>query len=647
MKRHSRYLLLIAIVFASQLSFAQMSKADRLFANFSYPQAITAYQEELQTSAKSEGYIYQRIAESYRLMGDYGNALEWYAKVVNLKGVDAINHFWYAKMLESNGNHDSAKVWFDKYVEKLPKDSRAKQHKGYSKEKITDLLTDKGIYEISGVSFNTEHDELSPAFVGKKVAFLTNRAKDVSLVRRKHVWNNRPYYDIYVSDRQDNNDLIDPNPFPNFNGNYHEAQVTFTRDAKRIYFTRHSSSGNSLLKGTNKTVSFMIFTARKVTLGSGEEKWTDAEALDFNSSEYACMHPTVTSDGQKLYFSSDQPGGEGGMDLYVCDKTILGWSKPRNLGPGINTSGAEVFPFITARGDLYFSSNGHLGVGGLDVFKAKKSKTGFSNPRNLGFPINDVMDDFGFILDVNEADGYFTSNREGGAGRDDIYKIKVLGKEDEEIEEIPLTPQLEVFVYDKLTGKGLDGAVVNIFTAKGELVNAIQTNDTGFYRAERSDYEGALRFITSYVDYSSNRKVVIIEDLPEDEARINLPLSKDLGQVLNINPIYFDYNKSNIRPDAAIELDKIVKIMKENPTMVIEVASHTDCRGESPYNYALSNRRAKSSREYIISRGIEAARIFGQGYGETQLTNQCEDEVYCSEPAHQLNRRTEFRIVKF
>ena len=308
----------------------------------------------------------------------------------------------------------------------------------------------------------------------------------------------------------------------------------------------------------------------------------------------------------------------------------------------------EVFPFITAKGDLYFASNGHLGLGGLDIFKATKDEKTFKNPTNLGYPINDILDDFGFILDVNGTDGYFSSNRPGGAGRDDIYRVRVLGEIEEEVEEEePTTPQIEVFVYDKITGKGLDGAVVNIFTAQGELVNAIQTNDTGFYQTERSGYTGELRFITSYTDYSSNRKIVNIESLPMDKARVNLPLSKDLGKVLNINPIYFDYDKANIRPDAAIELDKIVRIMKENPTMVIEVASHTDSRGKGPYNYRLSNRRAKSSREYIISRGIDASRVFGQGYGETQLTNQCEDGVYCSEPAHQLNRRTEFRIVRF
>lgn len=643
--------IVTACLFISEAYAQKRSKGDELFASFSYPEAIEAYESELQVSTRREGYISQRIAESYRLIGDYANSLAWYEKVVTFNGVDPIDYFYYARMLESNGQPDSAQVWFKKYVELLPQDSRAKEYKNYSTEKIVNLLKDKGNYRISSVNINTEHDEFSPSFIGKKIAFVSNRVKETEVIKRKHVWNDKPFFDIYIADREEDNDLMDPNSFNDFNGSYHEGPTSFTRDAKRIYFTRQASRGSSLLKGSNKTVGLMIFTARKVTLNSGEEKWTDPEALDFNSTEYSCMHPTVTGDGQKLFFASDQSGGHGGMDLYMCDKTILGWSKPVNLGPEVNSGGDEVFPFITAKGDLYFASNGHLGIGGLDVFRSKKIKGGgFKSPSNLGFPINSEMDDFGFILDVNEEDGYFTSNRKGGAGRDDIYRVKViqpLEEEKDSIIEDPTSPQLEVFVYDKVTGKGLDGAVVNIFTRTGELVDAIQTNDTGFYQTERSRFQGELRFITSYTDYSSNRKVVIVENLPEDKARINLPLSKDLGKVLNINPIYFDYNKANIRGDAAIELDKIVRIMKENPTMVIEVASHTDSRGEIPYNYDLSNRRAKSSREYIISRGIAATRVYGQGYGESQLTNQCEDGVFCSEPAHQLNRRTEFRIVKF
>ncbi|MEQ9261630.1 MAG: OmpA family protein [Owenweeksia sp.] len=648
-----KFIALVGLVLVNTISFAQLKQADADFANFKYTDAVRAYEFALKHNPKKADHIVMRLAESYRLMGDYENAEKWYAKVMTRKNVDPVNYFYYGKMLESNSKHEAAKEWFDKFIEKQPKDTRALAYKAYSTEKVTELLTDKERYQVFRISVNSEYDDFSPMYYGQKVVFATNRPEGL-LVSRKHSWNDLPYVDLYVADRQDDGDLIDANPLPEFNGNWHEGPVTFSKDLKRIYFTRNSSRGNTRLEGTNSTTNLMIYTARKVTLGDGVEIWTDPESLDFNSLEYSCEHPALSADGQKIYFASDQPGGQGGMDLYVTEKTILGWSKPKNLGPKINTSGDEAFPYISDSGELYFASNGHLGLGGLDLFLAASlSEGGFTEPINLGYPINDVMDDFGLVLNDKENEGYFTTNRNGGVGRDDIMRFKVLDKPEPPKEE-PKIPQLEIFVYDQVTGEGLSEAVVNIFTRDGKLIDAVQTNDTGFYSTERDAYSGELRFITSYPEYASLRKVISMETLPLQLARINLPLSKDLGKItringkaIQINPIYFDYDKANIRSDAAVELDKIVRVMKENPTMVIEVASHTDSRGKNQYNSDLSQRRAKSSREYIISRGVAESRIFGQGYGESQLTNECEDGVECSEAKHQLNRRTEFRIVKF
>tara|TARA_B100001245_G_scaffold234775_1_gene221034 strand:+ start:4128 stop:6077 length:1950 start_codon:yes stop_codon:yes gene_type:complete len=647
-----RLFLIVGFLLTCSSSFAQLKQADEDFANFKYTEAVKAYEHALKANPTKEQHIVMRLAESYRLLGDYENAEKWYAKGVAMKNTDPVNYFYYGKMLESNNKHEAAKGWFDKYIEKMPKDTRSKAYKDYSTEKVRDLLTDKERYQVFRVSVNSEYDDFSPMYYGQKIVFATNRPQGL-LVSRKHSWNEMPYIDLYVSDRQDDGDLIDANPLPEFNGNWHEGPVTFSKDLKRIYFTRNSSRGNKRLTGTNSTTNLMIYTARKVTLTDGTEVWTDPESLDFNSLEYSCEHPALTADGQKIYFASDQPGGQGGMDIYVTEKTILGWSKPKNLGPNVNTSGDEAFPYISNNGELYFASNGHLGLGGLDIFMAAPTDNGFTSPVNLGYPINDVKDDFGFVLNDKEEEGYFSTNRSGGVGRDDIMRFKVLEKPEPPKEE-PKLPQLEVFVYDQVTGEGLNEAVVNIFTRDGKLIDAVQTNDSGMYRTDRNAYAGELRFITSYPEYASLRKVVTMETLPPGTARINLPLSKDLGKVtkingkaIQINPIYFDYDKANIRPDAAIELDKIVRVMKENPTMVIEVASHTDSRGNNQYNSDLSQRRAKSSREYIVSRGVSEERIFGQGYGESQLTNECEDGVDCSEDKHQLNRRTEFRIVKF
>ncbi|MGB0176137.1 MAG: tetratricopeptide repeat protein, partial [Owenweeksia sp.] len=420
-----KIIVLLSLLVISGTTFAQLKQADSDFANFKYSDAVRAYEHALKSNPNKHDHIVMRLAESYRLMGDYVNAEKWYAKAVAMKNVDPVNYFYYGKMLESNNKHEVAKQWFDQFIAKSPRDTRAKAYKDYSVEKIKELLTDKEHYQIFRVSVNSDHDDFSPMYYGQKVVFVTNRPEGL-LVSRKHSWNNLPYLDLYVSDRQDDGDLIDANPLPEFNGNWHEGPVAFSKDLKRIYFTRNSSRGNKRLEGTNSTTNLMIYTARKVTLSDGLEVWTDPESLDFNSLEYSCEHPALSPDGQKIYFASDQPGGQGGLDLYVTEKTILGWSKPKNLGPGINTSGDEAFPFISKSGELYFASSGHLGLGGLDLFLAAPVDNGFGKPVNLGYPINDVMDDFGFVLNDKEDEGYFSTNRSGGMGRDDIMRFKVI-----------------------------------------------------------------------------------------------------------------------------------------------------------------------------------------------------------------------------
>ncbi len=619
-----------------------IQKANRYFNNFNYPKAVEYYHSALESYPKKKKHITQRLATSYRLMLDFKEAAKWYGKLVQLKKVKPVNYFFYAKMLESNGEYEAAKVWFEKFIEELPSDSRARKHEKYSLEEITKLLEKKDNYQIYPISINSAYDDFSPAVYGNKVVFVTNRDNN-PMVKRDYVWDNQPFLDIYVCDQTGDGDLADPNPVDDLNSPHHEGPMTFTSDLKRIYFTRnYTTSNGKLVKGMNNTTNLKILTAQASVSEDGDEHWINIESLPFNSKDYVCQHPALTPDDKKLIFASDKPGGYGGMDLYVVERNLLGWSNPKNLGPEINTSGDEAFPYVSQSGDLYFASNGHLGLGGLDIFKANLVKKSYANVTNLGYPVNDSKDDFGLVINEANKVGYFSSNRDGGKGRDDIYRFIILDKKKEEKKKA-----LEIHVYDQVSGEGLTDAVVNIFTQEGKLIEAIQMNDTGFYFAGRNQYEGELRFIASYPNYSTYREVVDIATLTGDRPRIDLPLNQDLGKVLNINPIYFNYDKANIRPDAAVELNKIVKIMMENPTMVIEVASHTDSRGNNAYNYNLAQRRARSSREYIIDRGISPERIYGQGYGEQQLTNECEDGVKCSESKHQLNRRTEFRIIKF
>ncbi len=669
------FFCLAIIAISSCSETAVITRADNFYENYNYPDAISRYKYALKHGHENQQYLMKRLANGYRLQGDYENASIWYEKLVKFERVEPVEYFHYAKVLESEKKFAEAQQWFDKYKSVMPSDSRAFTYSNYSVKKVSDLYEDKKTYELFNLKMNTEFDEFSPAWYGDYVVFTSNRP-DQELIKRKHSWNDTYYLDYFIAEKETDGQLKRTQSYPLLNSPYHDGPLTFSENGDLVIFTRNTSNPNGKLIADDKsTVRLSIFSSQKINDG-GSTGWSEPKELPFNISGYSCQHPTLSKDGRKLYFASDMPGGNGGMDLYVCEKRGWSWGQPKNLGNNINTSGDEVFPYIYKDSLLYFSSNGHLGLGGLDVFVT--SAIDYTYPANLGYPINDAMDDFGFIIDGKGKRGYFSSNREGGQGRDDIYGFDVIKNNKYQYEQImdttmmPLvadnqagivtnpgtakgpgrvtvvvTGGIQLQVYDQITGKGLPHATINIFDKRGVLLNAVQMKGDGTNRISHNYPSGELRFIAFYGDYSSNRVLVEMKDLPANGAVVKIPMVKDLGKMLNINPIYFDYNRDNIRPDAARELDKIVKIMKENPGMVIEVASHTDSRGQYGYNQDLSQRRAQSSMKYIINHGISSSRISGKGYGETQLTNQCEDDIACSEPEHQYNRRTEFRILKF
>lgn len=662
MKRFSTLLLiaagLIGVSAHAQDHFlaSRMKSADDLYNSYQFPDAIEAYKKEVGKRSVNQRHVVQRIADSYRRTGQYGASEEWYARVVQFQDIDPVNYYYYAKALSTNKKHEQAAEWFKRYAEASTKDRRAKEHKGYSVDEVNKLLSAKEEYAVSPITANTGNDEFSPSYFGSKVIFVSNRPNQGALFQKTYGWTETPYLDLYEADAKAGR-FENIQALQQLNTAYHEGPVAVTADGKRMYLTVNAlSESGKPLRGAEKTTRLQIAMSNKITV-NGEVTWSKPEPLTFNDPDFSCLHPTLSADGRYLFFASDRPGGYGGMDIWYCENYLLSWSAPKNLGPAVNTEGDEIFPFLNAQGNLYFASNGHLGVGGLDIFvsepkvtKAGKSATEFVKPENLGYPMNDVTDDFGLVVDKEGKTGYFSSNRVGGKGGDDIYyfeKQEVVVPEPEEFVKL-----LELYVYEKQSGQGLPNAVINVFTDKGKLVTALQVNDSGYFAEEFlskyiDEYEGELRFIASYGNYSTQREIVNMLDLYNKERSIvRIPLSRDLGKELSLNPIYFDLDKSNIRPDAAKELNKIVDIMQKNPELVIEVGSHTDSRGSNPYNQALSDRRAKSSVQYITEKGIQSYRVYGKGYGETQLTNECEDGVICDERKHQMNRRTEFKVVR-
>ena len=471
----------------------------------------------------------------------------------------------------------------------------------------------------------------------------------------------------------------------------------------------------------------MLYHAKR-----GQKDWDELKLLPFNSSEYSCGHPSISANNQTLYFASDMPGGYGGSDIYYVTRMDSGWSDPVNMGSDINTEGDEMFPYISAEDVLYFASNGHLGLGGLDVFMVKENKNGSRIIYNMGYPLNSNADDFSFYL-KDEQNGYFASNRKGGLGDDDIYMFEYLEKP-------TFTLKLIALVKDKRNGNILKNASVNLKDSDGKLIFEGKTNSQGMINTvvnsgENYSMSGSkdkyLDNSRSFIAESENGKDIKVElllDIVEEWGVFGLIFEKEsgkgvqdvqvyitnavtgkeitevtdnsgnfrkllepdtdydillrkkkfftrrgkfstkgmepgwinvkefievemeeivLGKTIEIPNIYYDLAKWDIRDDAAVELDKVVQFLLDNETITIELGSHTDARGSNTSNQTLSQKRAESAVNYIVSKGIDTKRITAKGYGESKLKNRCADGIRCSEDEHQENRRTEIMIVDF
>lgn len=417
------------------------------------------------------------------------------------------------------------------------------------------------------------------------------------------------------------------------NTKFHESSAVFTKDGTTMYFTRSNSLSESKNANDN-IVHVKIYRAHLV-----DGKWTNVEDLSINNDNYSTAHPALNAAEDKLFFASDRPQSLGLTDIFVVNINADGsLGSPLNLGPTINTKGRESFPFITPENELYFSSDGHFGLGGYDVFYAKMKGNSFGNLINVGSPINSSFDDFAFV--INDKKGYISSNRPNGQGEDDIYAF----------EEPPKCQQtIAGAVRDKSNGALLPDALVVVNDVNGNKIESLITNKQGTF-SFNLDCETNYKIVGSKDRYKE-----VTENIAGTSSTTIVPLELYLipeeiivirdQPMVNINPIYFELDKSTIRKDAAIELEKVVRIMNKYPDLKINLGSHTDSRASEKYNLDLSNRRAKSTIEWIINRGIDASRISGKGYGETQLVNKCANGVKCKEADHQLNRRSEFVIV--
>lgn len=754
-------------------SSSSIEKAEELYDNLAYKAAIPIFNQEEDLSLLQM----VQLATAYRLNHDTENAEIWYAQIV-AQSDDPEYQYYYAQALQSNGREKLAKVYFKKY-------DKAKGDKDRRGELFATSIGSKVKHENIAIrnerAINTSHLDFSPSFYKGSVVFVSTRSANI-LDKKEDKWIKDNFMSLFIANKEEDTGLLsDPDVFAlSLNTTFHEGPVTFNRSGRKIFFTRNTFNKG---KRKNDTKGIMRLNIYESSFEGGE--WSEAKELGWNTDDYEEAHPSLSYDGQTLYFSSNRPGGHGGMDLYYS-KLINGkWGDPVNLGPTVNTAGTEAFPFSAADGKLYFASDGHGGKGGLDVFYISRDSQDFTKPENIGTPFNSEKDDFGFIINATNSLGYFASARLGGKGGDDIYsfvsdegsaigleqticvyespdvtqlikgaKVKVtslasrrsfgavsdgdsstfttaddgtvsfpveagahyevqvsnLGYANNSIKlDIPVNAQVgnevcipihkgisthesSMRIVGKTYNSSLDKPLPDVELTltdiiTGERSQAISSPNGTFsfgcipcgrdfiIEGYKKYFDGAEEFLTTasadckLSSCSSGNQINVDLVLVTFHDRLNRANSRndllgdtgsqqavDIGNLnardlkpgsrIALRNIYYDFNEHVIRSDAQNDLNNVVSLMLEYPSMEIELGSHTDSRASVEYNWALAQRRAESARQYLVEKGVDIRRITARGYGESELRNRCADFVKCSEAEHQLNRRTEVKIIR-
>ena len=623
---------------------------DKYLFRYDYHEAIDSYVHAKYLTPSG----LRNLAKSYAKLNNYRKAEETFALLVNsMYELFPEDYFQYAMVLKMNGKFIESNSWLTKFQLLKPNDLRAQS---FAKNvfKVDNLKKDSGRFSILPMEMNTNAEDFGTAYYGDKIVFASTRSEG-SILNRKDNRTNQPYLDLYVSNVT-NNQLSTPELFSNsINERYNVGPASFNKEGSFMAFTRNKHKDH----GADHIVELQIYFS---TFNGGN--WSTPEPFVYNNPAYSVGQPYLTLDGKTMYFTSDMPGGYGSSDIYKTTKNEQNvWSNPQNLGDKINTEGDEMFPFYQESKEVFlFASTGHYGYGGLDVFMCRLSGSKIGAVSNLGYPLNSIQDDYALILNDSLTKGYLSSNRIEG-NFDHIFGLNVLQKLEVE--------KKIIGVSKDYSGKYIPNAHIVLQNENGQQRDTLTSNQLGEYAflvpsnqqfhlvGTKLNYGDGHRNVNSIGNESDiYADLVMLNKLEIDSAK--LKVGNDLAKIIHQNSAfkgnlkkdiaYFDFDKSNIRPDAALELDKIIAIMNAYPTMVIKLGSHTDCSASKEYNQTLSEKRAQSSLEYIKQKITSPARIMGAGYGETKLINgcDCKSTVYsgCTDAQNQLNRRTEFIILQ-
>ena len=721
--RPRHFILAIAILLmASPTVEAQSLKhrmAERYAAVFDYTNMAKVY-EDIVTGKKAVPADYRELAFAYKKLGDHRKAAETYKKLVDLGDPAPDDMLAYANELRAQGKYEEALAWYTTYSEKAPEDEWVKAYvkNGDFFEKLERDSTKDSVRKLP---INSPEADLAPAVMNDLLLFSSARGEGVG-GKTKYKWDSEPFLNLY-SALLKGETATDPMVMrKDVNSRYHDGSAAFDSTRQRLYLTRDNFYYGKLIKAANGEIKLGIYYS-DITKGEfGQPEWGALVPFLHNDPEFNVGQPSISPDGKRMYFVSDRPGSLGGTDIWYCDDAAGEWGEPKNLGSKVNTPGSEMYPFITADSTLYFSSTGHPGLGGYDIFSVRLTAAGPGRVFNLGYPMNTVHNDHGLILLADDSTGFFVSDRPGGMGSDDIYGCTVH----------PPRTRIQGIVLDKLSQAAIQGALLDIRDANGNFIDGakVEMLDGGRFTIElpysekytimasRNGYRQGTRTVNSKSDDLDN-VVVQLEKYdygaegivrhgetkaPLDSAKVQLmaadgslieemftgpeghyqfalqaegdyrivvdregffkqsakittkgktntvvhtdfnlfPLQVD--QVVRLDNIYYDLAKWNIRADAGVELDKLVQTLNDNPSVKIELSSHTDCRGKAAYNLTLSEKRAKSAVDYLIKQGIDKDRLTAKGYGATKPVETCECSK-CTEEQHQANRRTEFKVL--
>ena len=643
--------ILLCITILSVFSFnsyAQKSKtttADKKYDKFAYIKAVSTYERVAEKGYKSED-MFQKLGNSYYFNGELDKAAKWYGELFTMNANQEPEYMYrYAQSLKAIGQNDKANQMLEIFNQKSGNDTRGKLFKN-NKNYLDQIKANSGRYKIEDAGINSKYSDYGSAFYGNKLVF--SSARDTgSLGQRKHTWTDQYFTNLYTSDLGEEQTPGKVNKFSKtINSKFNESTPVFTNNGKTMYFTRNNYLDGKKGKDGKKTTLIKIYKA-----SFENDKWDKISELPFNSDQYSVAHPTLSSDEKTLYFASDMPGTLGQSDLFKVKINEDGsFGTPQNLGAAINTEGRETFPLITDENELYFASDGHPGLGGLDVFVSKLNDDGsLGEIQNVGDGVNSPKDDFAYLIDTKSRRGFVTSNRDGGQGYDDIYKFL-------ETRKLICLQELFGTLTDLNSSQILPDTKMSLYDNEFKLINTVVTDAEGIYTfaVECGKNYNVRAAKPEYI--TKEQKIAIAKE--NGRTNLNFALEKevckvaigdDLGKCFGIKMIYFDLDKYNIRTEAALDLEKILDVLNQNPTMKLDIRSHTDCRATLKYNEVLSDNRAKSTIAWLVENGIDSSRLTGKGYGEIQLVNDCgcepTNKSNCTEEQHQMNRRSEFIIT--